>query len=119
MREDEHQIVVRVQDVLLSGLNEAENGGAGLRSPRGIGKQEILTVDDEGLDGAFGPVVGYLQPPVQQIPLQVLPLLRSVAHSFSEGVLTQMPDLFLEPCQKITQNRFGLLLAPKIPIFVG
>ena len=47
---DMHQILEWNKAALFSGFNQAENNGAGFRTARGIGEQEILSVNDKGLN---------------------------------------------------------------------
>ena len=61
------EIAERIQAVGYGRLDNTESNSAGFRAPRSIGKQEILPVDDEWLDAAFGQVVADLQPAILQV----------------------------------------------------
>lgn len=60
--------------VLLCGLNQVVDHGAGLSSGRGIGKEPVLATHDKGLYDALGTVVRELQPAVFQVTRQIGPL---------------------------------------------
>ena len=51
--QDPGQILVRIQPVLLSGLDQAEVNGAGIRSTGRVGKQEVLPGHYKGFNAAF------------------------------------------------------------------
>ncbi len=78
------QIVERIQSRFLGRLDQAVDHRAGLGAQRGIGKQEVLAANHEGLDAALGPVVAQLQPSVLQIANQIRPLLFEVMQSFAQ-----------------------------------
>ena len=72
--ENIHQIVEGVQAIFLGGLNDAVGHGTGLCPGWSVGKQPVFSTNDERLHTAFGPVVGNLQPAVQQVPFQIFSL---------------------------------------------
>ena len=55
------QILVRIQAILNSSLDQAKHYRTAGGSLRGIGKQEVLPVNDERLNASFRTVVGDLQ----------------------------------------------------------
>ena len=65
------QIAVRVKAVLQCGLDHAKDDRASRCASRCIGKQEILSVDDEGLNAVLSPVVAQLRSAVLQIVRQI------------------------------------------------
>ena len=69
------QIAVRIKAVLQCSLDHAEDDRTSRCASRRIGKQKVLSVDDEGLNAALSPVVAQFQSTVLQIVRQVRPLL--------------------------------------------
>lgn len=55
---------LRVQVILNGGLDQAEHNRTAGGTLQCIGKQEVLSVNDEGLDTSLGTVVAQFQPPV-------------------------------------------------------
>ena len=66
------QVAVRIEPVLLRRLNQAEEHGAALCAPCRVRKQEVLPGDHKWLDTALGAVVAQLNPPVEQIVVQIV-----------------------------------------------
>ena len=69
------QVFIRVKTVLNSRLDQAEHNCAAGGSLWCVSEQEVLPVNDEGLNASLGTVVGDLQSAVFQIVGQVRPLL--------------------------------------------
>ena len=81
------QVSVRIQPILNGGLDQAEHNGASFCALGRIGKQEVLSVNDKGLDTPLRPVIAQLQPAVFQIVRQVGPLLIQVSKRLAQGRL--------------------------------
>ena len=61
------QIPIRIQPILFLRLNHAEDDRAAPDAAGCVGKQEILPVNDKGLDASFGAVVADFQSAVFRI----------------------------------------------------
>ena len=81
------QVIVRLQAVLNRRLDQAEHDRTAGSSFRGVGKQEILSVNDEGLNASLRPVIGDLQPAVLQIIGQVRSPVLQVGQSRAQSGL--------------------------------
>lgn len=79
------QIPPGIQAVPNRYLDEAEDDRAALRTTRRIGKEEVLAVDDKGLDTALSPGVADLQSIIQQIVQQIGFLFLQVFHRAYSG----------------------------------
>ena len=55
------QVSIRIQPILNGSLDQAEHHGASFCSLGRIGKQEVLSVNDKGLDTSLCPVITQLQ----------------------------------------------------------
>jgi len=66
-----HQVIKRIQIVFFGRLDGAEHNSAGSGAPGGVGKKEILAVNNKGFDGALGAVVGNFEAAIQEIALKV------------------------------------------------
>jgi len=66
-----HQVIKRIQSVFFGRLDGAEHNSAGSGAPGGVGKKEILAVNNKGFDGAPGAVVGNFEAVIQEIALKV------------------------------------------------
>ena len=78
------QVDKRIQSVLFGRLHEAVDDRAGLRAARRIGKQPILSTDNEWFGGAFAAVVVDLQTTVFQKRNQWLPLILAIRDRLSK-----------------------------------
>ena len=58
------QIFVWIQAVLNGRLDQAKHHSTAGSALRRVGKQEVLPVNDEGLNASLGTVVGDLQPAI-------------------------------------------------------
>ena len=58
------QILIWIQPILNGRLNQAEHDRTAGSSLGGVGKQEVLPVNDKGLDTPLRPVIAQLQPAV-------------------------------------------------------
>ena len=59
-----------------------------LWAPRGgVGEEEVLPTDDEGLDAPLRPVIAQLQPAVLQIADEIWPLLLQIIQGLAQGAL--------------------------------
>ena len=58
------QVFIRIQPILNGGLYQAEHDRAASGSLGRIGKQEVLPVNDKGLNAPLCPVIAKLQPAV-------------------------------------------------------
>ena len=55
------QVLIGIQPILNGGLDQAEHNGASFRSLGRVGKQEVLPVNDKGLDTSLCPVIAQFQ----------------------------------------------------------
>ena len=78
------QVAVRIKSVLLRRLNQAEDHSAALCSSCRVRKQEVLPGDHKGLDAAFGPVVAQFNSAVEQIVVQIRPLVLQIGEGFPQ-----------------------------------
>ena len=81
------QVAVRVQAIFNGGLDQAEHYCAAGGTLRGIGEQEVLSVNDKGLDTSLCTVIGALQQSVFQVVSQVRPLLLQISEGFAQSRL--------------------------------
>ena len=79
------QVSIGIQTILNGRLDQAKHNCAAGCSLRSVGKQEVLAVNDEGLNASFCPVVGDLQPAVFKVIGQVRPPLFQVSECLSQG----------------------------------
>ena len=81
------QVSVRVQTILNGGLDQAEHNSASFCSFGRIGKQEVLPVNDKGLDTSLCPVIAQFQSAVFEIIGQIWPLLFQISKRLAQGRL--------------------------------
>ncbi|MNJ01659.1 hypothetical protein D3C73_1613550 [compost metagenome] len=72
-----------MQPILFGRLHEAVDRRARLSTSRRVGEQPILPANHERLYGALASVVVDLQPSVQEISVQPLPLVQAVGNGRS------------------------------------
>ena len=90
--------MIRIQPILNGGLDQAEHNGASFCSLGRIGKQEVLSVNDKGLDTSLCPVIAQLQPAVLQIVGQIWSLLFQIVQRLAQGRLRRCRSGIC-PCQ--------------------
>ena len=76
-----------VEPVLLGGLDQAVDNGAGSCAFGSVREQPVLSTDDEWLDCSFGAVIVDFETAVQEERIELGPLIQAVAHRFSQGGL--------------------------------
>ena len=81
------QVFVWIQAVFNGRLDQAEHDCTAGGSLRGISEQEVLPVNDEGLDAALDPAVAQLHSAVLKVAGQIRPLLLQVMQRLSLGGL--------------------------------
>ena len=95
-----------VQAIFLGGLHVAVEDRAGLGSPGRVREEPVLSADDKWLDRTFRPVVVDLQAAVEQIALQLVPLVQAIGHRFAKGAFRQHDrGLLRQPGMKLVQHR--------------
>lgn len=93
------QIAEGIQLCFPGRLNQAVNHRTDLGAQRSVGKEKVLTADQNGLDVALGPVVAQFQPSVLQMPQEIGPLLLEVVQGFAQRGLGSGGN-GIRPCQK-------------------